>query len=189
MTHRMRQEIKVIHVIHKTWSWYLSCSFRQWVHTDSTTLVTLELTISEFVDALMEKMKKLTTHHYTAKALAAFIRKSKDDLKESTAVILLDFSENFSFIIQDAVQGFHWNNSQVNSYIQIIILLSRSHDLQTNLFFSGPLFILLLLIARKEVDWRAIPFVSSLVDWNTKRPLFISSRGYSLTKWKRECLS
>ena len=27
-------------------------------------------------------------------------------------VILLDFFENYSFIVQDAVQGYHWNNSQ-----------------------------------------------------------------------------
>ena len=27
-------------------------------------------------------------------------------------IVLLDFAENFSFIVQDAVQGFYWENSQ-----------------------------------------------------------------------------
>ena len=27
-------------------------------------------------------------------------------------MITVDFSENYSFILQDAAQGFHWNNSQ-----------------------------------------------------------------------------
>jgi hypothetical protein len=37
----------------------------------------------------------------------------KTDLKEGKFIILMDFSENYSFIVQDAVQGFHWENSQV----------------------------------------------------------------------------
>ena len=27
-------------------------------------------------------------------------------------VVIGDFSENYSFVLQDAAQGFHWNNSQ-----------------------------------------------------------------------------
>ena len=29
------------------------------------------------------------------------------------AIVLLDFAENYSFVCQDAVQGFHWDNTQV----------------------------------------------------------------------------
>lgn len=27
-------------------------------------------------------------------------------------MVTADFSENYSFVLQDAAQGFHWNNSQ-----------------------------------------------------------------------------
>ena len=27
-------------------------------------------------------------------------------------MLTVDFSENYSFVLQDAAQGFHWNNSQ-----------------------------------------------------------------------------
>ena len=27
-------------------------------------------------------------------------------------MVTADFSENYSFVLQDAVQGFHWNNAQ-----------------------------------------------------------------------------
>ena len=27
-------------------------------------------------------------------------------------VVCADFSENYAFVLQDAAQGFHWNNSQ-----------------------------------------------------------------------------
>jgi hypothetical protein len=33
-------------------------------------------------------------------------------LPNSEAVILLDFSENYSFLCQDAIQGFHWVTDQ-----------------------------------------------------------------------------
>ena len=36
----------------------------------------------------------------------------KEKLKENELIILLDFTENYSFVMQDAVQGYHWNNSQ-----------------------------------------------------------------------------
>ena len=36
----------------------------------------------------------------------------KENLPSNQAIILLDFAENYSFIAQDAVEGYHWNNSQ-----------------------------------------------------------------------------
>ena len=43
--------------------------------------------------------------------LTAF-RSAKDNLKTGNFVVTLDFSENFAFVVQEAVQGFHWNNNQ-----------------------------------------------------------------------------
>jgi hypothetical protein len=33
-------------------------------------------------------------------------------LKEGEFIILMDFAENYSFIIEGVMQGFHWENSQ-----------------------------------------------------------------------------
>ena len=46
------------------------------------------------------------------KAQSSFLRLLKDDLAPDTVVILLDFTENYSFITQDTMQGHHWDNSQ-----------------------------------------------------------------------------
>ena len=32
--------------------------------------------------------------------------------RQIEVLILLNFAENYSFVVQDAVQGYHWNNSQ-----------------------------------------------------------------------------
>ena len=37
---------------------------------------------------------------------------SKKTLQKTKLYVLLDFAENYSFVCQDAVQGFHCNNAQ-----------------------------------------------------------------------------
>ena len=41
-----------------------------------------------------------------------FYASHKATLKTGEFLVTADFSENYSFILQDAAQGFHWNNSQ-----------------------------------------------------------------------------
>ena len=40
------------------------------------------------------------------------LKMAKENLSENELIILLDFAENYSFVVQDAVQGFHRENSQ-----------------------------------------------------------------------------
>ena len=37
---------------------------------------------------------------------------SANNLKPGEIVVSADFSENYAFVLQDAAQGFHWNNAQ-----------------------------------------------------------------------------
>ena len=52
--------------------------------------------------------------------------------------ILLDFAENYSFIVQDAIQGYHWNNSQATLHAIVVynkksgILCSKTYCLISN---------------------------------------------------------
>jgi hypothetical protein len=51
-------------------------------------------------------------HHYIAKTQSKFLSHKKLNITDNEGIIIADFSENYSFIVQDAVQGFHWENSQ-----------------------------------------------------------------------------
>ena len=79
--------------------------FKQWVSTDRSTLETHCLTSEEFADLFCEQLEILRPHSFLAKEQAAFFVWKK-------ITVIADFSENYSFVIQDAAQGFHWNNSQ-----------------------------------------------------------------------------
>jgi len=87
-------------------------TFSQWTHTDRTTIVARQESVSDFIDILCNQFDKLTSHHFTARSQAAYLSASKESLGEDTVLILLDFAENYSFIVQDSIQGFYWENRQ-----------------------------------------------------------------------------
>ena len=36
----------------------------------------------------------------------------KENLDSDMCFVMLDFAENYQYILQDEIQSFHWNNSQ-----------------------------------------------------------------------------
>ena len=89
-----------------------SINYKQRIHTDRTALVHLQLSLEEFLDIFCDKFDSLRQHHFVAKSQSAHLRSRKETLQEHTAIVLLDFAENYSFLVQDAIQGFYWDNSQ-----------------------------------------------------------------------------
>lgn len=83
-----------------------------WLQTDRSEVVTKECTIKGFCLELCEKLDKLTEHHYIAKHQAKALRMQKETLSHDEVIVIGDFAENCSFLVQDAVQGWHWVNSQ-----------------------------------------------------------------------------
>ena len=86
--------------------------YKQWVSTDRSTLETYYSPVQEFVDTFCEKVELLRPHSFIATEQASFYAAHKATLKTGEFLVTADFSENYSFVLQDAAQGFHWNNSQ-----------------------------------------------------------------------------
>ena len=94
--------------------------YKQWESTDRTTLVEHVQEVGDYLERLVQKSDLLTTHHYIAKNQSAYLSHLKENLPEGECIILLDFAENFSFVVQDAAQGFHWDNSQATLHPFVI---------------------------------------------------------------------
>ena len=60
----------------------------------------------------LEKFDLLRRHHFITNAQSAFFQSTKETLPSDTVIILLDSTKNYNFLVQDAVQGYHWENSQ-----------------------------------------------------------------------------
>ena len=86
--------------------------FNQWQSTDRPTLITQSATVDEYEDPLVESIDNLTSHSYTAKSQGRYLKQCKAELVQLDCIVLLDFAENFKFVVQDEVQSYHWNNQQ-----------------------------------------------------------------------------
>lgn len=86
--------------------------YRQWESTDRCTLIEKVETRGECVRLLCRQIRALTAHHYRAHTQSAYFAQLKDSAPDGEVVIQGDFSENFSFTVQDEAQGFHWDTSQ-----------------------------------------------------------------------------
>ena len=51
-------------------------------------------------------------HSYISKAQSTYLMNQKENLDSDTCFVMLDFAENYQYILQDEIQSFHWNNSQ-----------------------------------------------------------------------------
>ena len=69
--------------------------------------------VDEFIEMFVAMLKKLMVHDFIAKMQARFLQQRKDTPKGGEFIVVADFSENYSFVVQDEIQSFHWNNAAV----------------------------------------------------------------------------
>ena len=88
-------------------------------------------TTEEYINLLSEKIFELCEHHFISKAQSSFLKYKKETVSQREAIILLDFAENYSFIIQDAVQGFHWENSHATLHLFVVYYRYTNGNLES----------------------------------------------------------
>ena len=80
----------------------------------------ITLTVNGFIDQVCSMFDSLRWHHFFAKAQTQFLNELNENLQQNQCIVLLDFAENYSFIVQDAIQSHHWNNSQATLHLFVI---------------------------------------------------------------------
>lgn len=86
--------------------------FEKWLGTERFTISTHILSSDDFVDSLCDALDTLKPHAYIAEEQALYFKTLKENIDEGEIVVQCDFAENYSFVVQDAAQSFHWNNDQ-----------------------------------------------------------------------------
>lgn len=87
-------------------------TYKQWVSTDRCTLLTVTEHVDTFIESLAKKVVTLTRHHHVSQMQSRYLRELKAAIPSSECIIVGDFSENYTFVVQDAAQGYHWENTQ-----------------------------------------------------------------------------
>ena len=81
-------------------------AFSQWMATDRPDLIRQTLPMDEFITLLTKKLDDLTSHSFISKEQSSYLKHLKEKLTPNECVVLLDFAENYSFMVQDEVQSF-----------------------------------------------------------------------------------
>ena len=68
--------------------------------------------VEDFINTFATVIMKLLQHHYISKKQSSYFKECKDSLMFDEGILVGDFSENYSLVVLDAAQGFHWENSQ-----------------------------------------------------------------------------
>ena len=59
-----------------------------------------ELPVDEHLEVFMEKLKKLLLHHFIYKQQDNFLKNKKETLNDNECIIILDFAENYTLMVQ-----------------------------------------------------------------------------------------
>lgn len=103
--------------------------FKTWTKGPNTELTTITEGVEDFKMRLYDEVPKIAVHHFIMKKQSDFLNTLKERLKtEDSIVITVDFAENYSFVIQDEVQSFHWNNQQATLVPFVIDWFSSDED-------------------------------------------------------------
>lgn len=95
-------------------------TFRQWISVDRCNLETLEKSTTDFIDLFCGNLSALVIHDFIAKQQSSFMNNIKENLKDTEVLVICDFAENYSFILQDEAQSYHWTSGQATVHPFVI---------------------------------------------------------------------
>lgn len=107
-----------------------SVTYKQWVSVDRCSFETFTKTSEEFVESFCDQIEILKRHHFISKQQSSFFSEKIESLGENEALISLDFAENYSFIIQDEAQSYHWNNAMATIHPFVIYFKNEESKLK-----------------------------------------------------------
>ena len=95
-------------------------TYTQWDTTVKATLSTRMVDVPSFIEILITSLEELKPHSFISREQARYLNELKENRAESSVILLVDFAENYSFVVHDEVQSFHWNNMQCSLHPVVI---------------------------------------------------------------------
>lgn len=103
-------------------------TYSAWISTDRTHQVQYTVTFEEYLETLIISLESLIPHSFITKAQAKYLKEYKENLKSNQAIVLLDFSENYSYVIQNEAQGYHWTRNSCSLHPAVIYTQDEDKD-------------------------------------------------------------
>jgi len=122
-------------VTHFEESFVEDITYKQWLTVDRCMMQTIVKNVQEFVDDFCNLLLKLNTHDFIAKMQKSFYNELKESLTDTKALVTCDFAENYSFVLQDEVQSYHWTSVQATIFPCVIYFKSDCKIQHMNVVF------------------------------------------------------
>lgn len=103
--------------------------FSLWDSTDRCQLKSFEKPTNDFIDFFCKKLINLIPHNFIKQQQQEFIKDQKNILKPSEFLVMADFSENYSCVIQNEVQGYYYAKDQVTIHPFVVYYKSDDNSL------------------------------------------------------------
>lgn len=110
--------------------------FKQWVFTDRSSLETFIKSSDDFIDSLVQSLTNLLGHSYVAKQQSKYFQDLKKSISPGNFIIICDFAQNYTFVVQDEIQGYHWNNEQATVHPFVYYYKTENGDLKSGSFVA-----------------------------------------------------
>lgn len=78
-----------------------------------TSLETITKDSHRFIHDFRGQLRNLIEHDFVAKQQSSYLKWRQENIQPNEIVLIYDFSENYTCIMQDSVQAFHWSSQQV----------------------------------------------------------------------------
>lgn len=72
-------------------------------------MIKQSISCQNHISLLNTSLEKLIPHSFVAKYQSSTFNRLKENPPPNTAIIVIDFSENYSFLIKNEIQSYHWN--------------------------------------------------------------------------------
>lgn len=103
--------------------------FSQWVMQEGRcNFEVLLKKVDDFIEEFLSSLEKLMPHRYLVKMQHEYFEERKNSLQEGEVLILGDYSENFSFVIQNSIQSQYWKNDQSTIHVFVCIYRGENGD-------------------------------------------------------------
>lgn len=77
-------------------------------------------TIEIFIKNIAAELPEILKHDFIADAQSKYLNEIKESLGQGEFLVTLDFSENYSFYVQNAIQSQHWSKDQTSLHVYVI---------------------------------------------------------------------
>ena len=103
--------------------------YQEWKYLNKfAEIVSTKMDAPTYIDLVIEQFKAFMPHHFTYKSQKTFFENCKENLTPEKPVIITDFGENYSFVVRDQIQGFHFNNTTPCTICPFVIYYKKPND-------------------------------------------------------------